>query len=274
MGQFFRRRRVWRRVTSVALAAVLIAGCTPNELGRVFDRAGNPRPPWAQLVELARLITRIEEYQAHAKTFRSSISPVSRSRLGVSWNSRCPVAPSDLRLVRVSYWGLDSRAHTGEVIVNRAIAQATVAGFRSLYAGKFPIEQMLTVDRYMSASAVAPDGSTTDGPLLDANTPPPLGPQGAITDVRNNTYAYVCRKVTGGSTWSRHAYGMAIDINPFYNPYVSRSQVIPSGGYASRDSKPGKFVGGSWAVASFTDQGFTWGGNYRSIKDYMHFEKR
>jgi hypothetical protein len=90
----------------------------------------------------------------------------------------------------------------------------------------------------------------------------------------NNTSAYNCRKVTGGTSWSEHSYGKAIDINPIQNPYVNGSTVLPSAGksYVSRSTyKKGMIRSGDVVTKSFAAAGWTWGGSYRTLKDYQHF---
>ena len=90
----------------------------------------------------------------------------------------------------------------------------------------------------------------------------------------NDTSAFACRPVRGQTTWSEHAYGRAIDVNPFINPYVKGSLVLPelAGAYTDRTRDvPGMIVAGGPVVQAFRDAGFGWGGNFSSLKDYQHF---
>ena len=92
----------------------------------------------------------------------------------------------------------------------------------------------------------------------------------------NNTSAFNCRAVTGGSSWSQHSYGNAIDINPVQNPYVSGSLVLPPEGeaYTDRDpSVPGLIFEPGPLTGAFLRKGWGWGGNWISLKDYQHFSE-
>lgn len=176
--------------------------------------------------------------------------PLHRS----TWNEQCPVPTEDLRYVTVAFWGFDGLHHTGELIVAAEEADGIVAVFQRLHATRFPIEEMRIVT---PADVVA--RRTGDG---------------------NNTASFVCRSVTGGSRFSEHAYGLAVDINPFHNPYQRDDLVIPtlSSSYLDRtQSLPGMIVPGDPAsdevIAAFASIGWSWGGNWSSLKDYQHFAK-
>jgi hypothetical protein len=176
------------------------------------------------------------------------MTPAVRERMGESWSEGCPVALADLRYLQVSFRGFDGAPHTGEIVVAASVAEDVVEVFRRLYAEGFPIEEMRL--------------PTT----ADLKAPP--------TGDGNNTASYVCRAARGQTKWSQHAYGTAVDINPFHNPLVKRDLVIPelAGAYADRDAvRPGMHVAGGPAVRAFADIGWTWGGTWRSSKDYMHF---
>lgn len=176
--------------------------------------------------------------------------PLHRS----TWNEECPVTTEGLRYVTVAFWGFDGLHHTGELIVAAQAADGIVGVFRRLHAIRFPIEEMRIVT---PADVVA--RRTGDG---------------------NNTASFVCRTVTGGSRFSEHAYGLAIDINPFHNPYQRDDLVIPtlSSSYLDRNQTlPGMVVAGEPAgdevIAAFAAIGWSWGGNWSSLKDYQHFSK-
>jgi hypothetical protein len=175
------------------------------------------------------------------------ITPALRRRMGATYQPGCPVPLSGLRYITLSFHGFDGRAHTGELVVNAGAVGRTTRAFRTLYALGFPIEQM-----------TLPTGS-------DVSAPP--------TGDGNTTAAFVCRKARGLTRFSAHAYGLAVDVNPFDNPYVKRDLVLPelASAYVDRHwVRPGMFLRGSPAVRAFTDQGFTWGGDFRSLKDYQH----
>jgi hypothetical protein len=183
-------------------------------------------------------------------SFRSSVSPISsafRAQM-TSWHRGCPVRVSGLRLVRVSFWGFDGRAHSGRLILHRSYARPVIKALRTLYYKRFPIRRMRPVEAY---------GSSDDASMA-----------------ADNTSAFNCRGVTGSSSWSEHAYGRAIDINPLENPEVREGVVSPPGGRAYVDRgkwKKGMIHSGDKAVRAFEAIGWKWGGYWHSLKDYQHF---
>jgi hypothetical protein len=181
--------------------------------------------------------------------FRATLDEVPADVAARStWSPDCPVALAELRYVTVTFHGFDGRAHTGELLVNAAVAQDVVGVFRRLHATGFPLEEVRVVGREE----------------LDA---PPTGDG-------NTTTAFVCRPVTGGTAWSQHAYGLAVDVNPFHNPYLKGDLVVPelASAYADRTrAAPGMVVAGDAVTSAFAEIGWGWGGTWRSARDYMHF---
>jgi hypothetical protein len=178
------------------------------------------------------------------------VSPVRASDVRHTYRGGCPVRPSQLRLLRLSYWGFDGRSHTGELIVNRRVVDDVVAVFRRVYAARFPIRRMVLVTRYRG----------NDNASMAAD----------------NTSAFNCRRIPGSRTrsWSMHAYGEAIDINPVENPYVVGDRVLPAAGrrYLDRTRRrPGMVVAGGVVVRAFAAVGWKWGGHWTSALDYQHF---
>jgi hypothetical protein len=184
-------------------------------------------------------------------SFRSTVVPISpsiRRRMGETWKPGCPVALGDLRYATVSFRGFDGRAHTGELVVNRRVAADVVLVFARLYRARFPIEEMRLV-----TTADLHAHPTGDG---------------------NNTAAFVCRAARKQTRWSAHAYGLAIDVDPFQNPYRRGDLVLPelASAYLDRaDRRPGMILPGGPVTAAFAAVGWTWGGTFRSPKDLMHF---
>jgi hypothetical protein len=173
-----------------------------------------------------------------------------RNRItGTSWQKGCPVGLDDLRYVRVSYVGFDGEAHSGELMVNASAVKAMRGALRTLYRARFPIRRMRLVDDYRG----------DDYASIQAD----------------NTSAFNCRRATGLSRWSDHAYGRAIDINPIENPYVSADgstahvQSIP---YLNRKRhRRGMAFQGGVLVRAFAEQGWGWGGSWSGPVDYQHF---
>ena len=180
--------------------------------------------------------------------FVGRISTVTAQDLYASWRPGCPVPVEQLRAVDVSHWGFDGRIHSGRLIVAADQAQNIHDVFADLYGQRFPIEKIQPIDVY----------GGDDNRSISAN----------------NTSAFNCRAVTGGTGWSEHAYGRAIDVNPFVNPYVKGSTVLPpeAAPYADRSRRdPGMIHPGDSTVQAFQARGWSWGGYWSSLKDYQHF---
>lgn len=181
--------------------------------------------------------------------FESTDDPVPADVAARStWSPGCPVTLDQLRYLTVTYWGYDGEHHRGELLVNAAAADGMVEVFRALDGLRYPLEEMRVVD----------------APELDY---PPTGDG-------NNTTAFVCRATTGATSWSQHAYGLAIDVNPFLNPYVKGDLVVPelASAYLDRSrTSPGVIHDGDAVVAAFAAVGWSWGGDWNSLKDYQHF---
>ena len=186
------------------------------------------------------------------RRFSASVAPVPSAVLARStWSSACPVTRQDLRYVTLTFHGFDGAAHTGELLVNRSVARDVVTVFRTLYRERFPVEEMRVVQ------------------AEELDLPP--------TGDGNNTTAFVCRPTRGSTSWSEHAYGLAIDLNPFHNPYVKGDLVLPELSSAYVDSSrgvPGMVIRDSAPVQAFAEIGWGWGGNWESYKDWMHFSLR
>ena len=185
------------------------------------------------------------------ENFTSSVGSVPPEVLArSSWSAECPVTVEELAYVTVSHFGFDGSFHTGELLVNGAEAENVVEVFRRLHEARFPIEQM----RVIRAEEI------------DA---PPTGDW-------NDTTSFVCRPAIGSGSWSEHAYGLAVDVNPFHNPYLKGNLVLPelASAYTDRsDARPGMIMPGDVVTEAFGAIGWGWGGNWNSLKDWMHFSR-
>ncbi len=167
------------------------------------------------------------------------------------WRTGCPVGLGDLRVVRLRHYGFSGKVGVGRLVVHRDAAPDVVRIFRRLYAAKFPIRKMRPIERY---------GGSDHASIED-----------------DNTSAFNCRKVTGGTGWSQHAYGRAIDINPIENPYVSgsppRTSHPKSAPFVRRTPyRKGMAVSGRALVRAFDREGWGWGGRWQGgVRDYQHF---
>ena len=181
------------------------------------------------------------------------VAPVTAAELGATWRPGCPVAPEQLRRVEVDYLGLDGQTHRGALVVHEQLVADIVAIFADLRREAYPIAKMQTADHYAGA---ADELSMED----------------------NNTSAFNCRRLPGSTSWSLHAYGRAIDVNPLLNPYVDSSgdlEPATAGQYLDRRrTEPGILHAGDAVVRAFTDRGWIWGGSWHNPIDYQHFEHR
>lgn len=174
---------------------------------------------------------------------------------GKSYPKGCLVSRGDLRYVRLLYVGFDGKRHMGELVCNKAIAADVVCIFKTLYENRYPVESVRLID----------DFDASDERSMRAN----------------NTSCFCYRVVKGSRKLSAHARGMALDINPLYNPCVRRVasgqtlvQPHTASRYANRQTDfPYKINLQDLAYRTFVKHGFRWGGAWRSVKDYQHFEK-
>ena len=173
---------------------------------------------------------------------------------GLSYKTDCTIPYEDLRYISVKYYDFDNQVQTGEIICNKAIAQDLVEIFYELYCNEYQIDKIRLVDEYQA-----------DDDLSCAD---------------NNTSCFNFRTVDQTSTLSKHAQGLAIDINPFQNPYVTypngKERISPAGSepYADRSSGlPHIITENDLCYRLFTAHGFTWGGHWKTLKDYQHFQK-
>jgi hypothetical protein len=189
----------------------------------------------------------------HASAYRAHIqrlpAEVRTRMIGRSWHAGCPVPLHDLRLITLTYWGFDRAPHTGKLVVHQRWAPKVARVFHKLYEERFPIRRMNLVDRY-----------------------------GAV-DMRSmkadNTSAFNCRyRNNVCCTWSQHAYGRAIDINPVENPYLGPWGVSPPNGSPFVHRSPRRrgmlsFHDRAWWA--FHAIGWEWGGSWSWPRDYQHF---
>jgi hypothetical protein len=240
--------RCW--VIAGAALAVAWSGCgdrTATPPPRASARTVSPAPPVGAQAANPRT-------PANAPfTFSARRLPPSiRTRVaGSSWHPGCPVALSDLRVLRVSYVGFDRREHVGTMIVGASAVGAVRRVLAQLFRERFPIRRMRPVDDYAG----------NDFASIEAD----------------NTSAFNCRRATGSARFSEHAYGRAIDVNPIENPYV-----FADGTTVHAASRPfldrsrhrrGMAYDGGVLVDAFARAGWSWGGNWKppSAADFQHF---
>jgi len=249
-------------MVAVALCLGLLGattGCEPAELDQWLTERGRPVLTEPRRTQFAQFVTGLKAELARRDRFVSAIVPVDAARLGLSWRPGCPVGPEELRLISVSFMGFDGAERQGEIVVHRDVAPQVEQAFREMWNERFPINRMETPERFARPSDFDPG----TGEYLEKPPQP---------DTVNDTYGFFCRRSTGGSSWSQHSYGKALDLNPVQNPYIRRGVVIPSNGVLDRrSSERGVLTPNSAPVRALKRGGFRWGGEWRTSKDYMHF---
>ena len=229
---------------TTAILAAALAACGPATRhggGGAAASAGATEGP----VVKAGSAAAVPAFRGSIATGRDAV----RSRVRHSWRRGCPVGPVELRLLRADYWGFDGRVHRGELIVHRDHARRILGVLKKLFQARYPIQRLRLVDAYRA----------DDDRSMAAN----------------NTSGFNCRRVSGSSSWSEHAFGRAIDLNPLRNPHVTRGgRVSPPAGrpYVNRARRAaGMIHGNDVVVRAFAAAGWRWGGYWSGSRDYQHF---
>jgi len=157
------------------------------------------------------------------------------------------------RLVEVLYYSFDAKVHKGQIVVDYRLVKDIQQVFKVILETRFPVKSVIPVshDRFCRDGVYNSDG---------------------LSMRLNNTSGFNYRKVTGGKNLSMHAYGFALDINPLQNPYIKGRVILPRGAIYD-PARLGTLTRNSAVTKTFIRLGWTWGGNWKSLKDYQHFEK-
>jgi hypothetical protein len=195
---------------------------------------------------------KVEPYRSSIQPLPAPVKELLRER---AWRPGCPVPLSGLRLLTVSHWGFDGKARAGQLVVHRDAAVPLGRVLRRLYELRFPIRHMQLTDLYGPARDRPADGDVTGSFFC------------------RQAAASPCTGRARTGTWSNHAYGLAIDVNPVENPYVGCGM--------SRDPRARRYLDRSrlrkgmvtpGVVSAFRSIGWGWGGAWSGqTKDYMHF---
>lgn len=169
---------------------------------------------------------------------------------GVSYPEGAEIQLDELCYLQLSYIDFEGVPQVGEMVCNKVIAADLTAVFQALYEARYPIRSIRLID----------DFGGDDEASMEAD----------------NTSCFNYRRKTGMKSLSKHALGLAVDINPLENPYVRGTRVKPAGSsvYADRSKDfPHKIDKNDLCYRLFREHGFSWGGTWRSVQDYQHFEK-
>ncbi|MDR0646282.1 MAG: M15 family metallopeptidase [Elusimicrobiota bacterium] len=185
-------------------------------------------------------------------TYKKIPQKIFKKMQGNSYPHNALIPIDELHLLEIKYYGFDWKAHKGEIIAHKKVAAELLDIFEELFEEKYPIEKVRLIDYY---------NADDEKSMAD-----------------NNTSAFCWRNATLKKELSYHALGLAVDINPLYNPYVKGNVVEPiqAKKYLDRNKKIKGLISGPQdaAVQAFKKRGWIWGGEWQSLKDYQHFEKR
>jgi hypothetical protein len=206
-----------------------------------------------RVVALPALLLALAPFHSSAKPLPQPVR--AQLKAGGFWHKGCPVPLSGLRLLTVSYRGFDNRTHTGQLVVNKNAVGPLRNAFGQLYGLHFPIRHMSLDDVYGPVRGRPGDGDVTASFECRQAVPSP------------------CSGGSGTGSWSMHAYGLAVDVNPRENPYVGCGQSRDPAAKRYRDrSVHRRGMVTPRAVQAFRSAGWGWGGSWTgNTKDYMHF---
>ena len=175
----------------------------------------------------------------------------------ISYHKNCPVPINDLRIVNIKYLDFNKTVSYGDLIVHKDVAFEVSEIFEELFKINYPIQQIIPIEKY----------NGDDFESIEAN----------------NTSAFNCRKAEASKKYSKHSFGKAIDINPIQNPYVYKdgtSSHKESKEFITREfsddtaQSRAVLLANSKAVLIFKKYDWKWGGDWKNIKDYQHFQKQ
>lgn len=238
------------------LVAMLLAAGLVSDCARSQDAQIESVPEW----KAGRCVNAavIEAWGGEDACFAAlPIDSVMAARMvdGGSYpESGALISLDELRCLHVLHINMDRDTLCGEMICNKAISSQLLDIFAELYHNSYPIERMVPIDEY---------GADDESSMR-----------------ANNTSCFCYRAIAGSTKLSNHAKGLAVDLNPLYNPYIKISngktvlQPATAGAYLDRKADfPYKIDENDLAYRLFIGHGFTWGGSWTSLKDYQHFEK-
>ncbi|GIK61694.1 MAG: M15 family metallopeptidase [Ignavibacteriota bacterium] len=153
----------------------------------------------------------------------------------------------NLRIVDIYYYGFDDKLHKGQLVVHKDVVLDIIEIFEFIRESHFPVEKVIPISQYNWSD----EKSMKD----------------------NNTSAFNYRFISGTRVISNHASGLAIDINPRLNPYIKNGSSLPANCIYDT-TKTGTISASSQLVNEFKQRGWQWGGDWKSLKDYQHFEKK
>lgn len=237
------------------LGLVMMADCHDNRHDKTEERANTKAPRTTSVENVSSPdISHAEDtlcYQGYV-FFSQPVPETVKTRMqGKSLPETARIGFDELRYLTLYHYDFDGRIQQGEMVCNKAIAHDLLCIFRALFAEAYPINSIRLVD----------DFDASDETSMQAN----------------NSSCFNYRTIAGSWRLSQHAFGLAVDINPLQNPCVKGSRIRPSTAtdYVDRSKNfPHKIDNNDLCKKTFESYGFRWGGRWRSVKDYQHFERK
>lgn len=222
------------------------AGITPTPEAYTEETTPSPEPTEDPVLQIQKQFYFAPLTEEQKEYITGCSYPDTEEELAISYD--------DLRYLHIMHYDFEGNLAEGELICNNYIAQDLLEIFYELYLNEYQLERVTLIENY--------------------------GGDDTLSMEDNNTSCFNYRVVDGTTNLSKHALGLAIDINPFYNPYVTypggKIRISPKGSepYADRDADfPYKIDENDLCYKLFKEHGFTWGGDWNSMKDYQHFQK-
>ncbi len=247
MWNFTKKTHIINKSLPLILAVILLCSCSDSEI--------TTQSPSQEPSENYSEPTSVEKEEIVEVTFKMEEIPedVKEEMMGVTISEKSKMGFDDLSYLTLTYVGYDGKTYLGNMIVDKKLADEVLLIFEELYEAEFPIECIEPMYKYNGDDELSMES--------------------------NNTSSFNDRPVTGGTGLSYHQLGRAIDINPYVNPYVKKSEdiVLPASAEMYTDRKldeKGMIKADGICVNIFKKYGWTWGGDWTSLKDYQHFEKR
>jgi hypothetical protein len=256
------------RLRGLGLAAILaltLAACGSSG-GNTDERSSKPSPAAPTASAPSPSPTPASPAPAEETTersgFKGKIDPLpaglAAQMRGTTWSPGCPVPLDDLRVLHFNYWGFGGNVERGPMVVNASVADDVLWVFHQLFNARFPIKRVA---------------------LATPFRPHSFAQHRRITSHRSVTASFNCRPVVTAlgpaDTFSQHSYGLAIDLNPLQNPYVTSDGFVRNRAaepYLDRTRQlEGMIHEGDVVFRSFAAIGWSWGGDWSGDKDYMHF---
>lgn len=257
-----------RRTCSAAVFAALVS-LTRTSAPEAESARGSPPSTQAAATVTADPIespdpvpeTTLDPETARTR-FAGRIAPLPtalrREMRGTTWKPGCPVPLGDLRLLRLNHWGFDGGIERGPMVVHEDVAADVLWVFEQLFHARFPIKRVALAREFV---------------------PEEFEPR--ISSRRSVTASFNCRPVVTplgpGDDFSQHAFGLAVDVNPVQNPFVTSDGFVRNEMARPYVDRSRRLVGmihdGDVVVRSFAAIGWEWGGHWSGGKDYMHFSR-